>query len=148
MSAAGPAVHRTRNAVRYHESDQMGVVHHSNYVCWFELARTEMLRAHGIDYAAVERDGCLLAVVEVGLRYHAPARFGDEVVIESWVAEVERVRLRIEYAVRRDDAAGTLLCRGHTLLAAVDRELAPRRLPEELRAKLQALAGPRSASVS
>jgi acyl-CoA thioester hydrolase len=141
MNAAAPVVHRTRTAVRYHESDQMGVVHHSNYICWFELARTEMMRAHGLDYAALERSGSLLAVVDVGLRYLAPARFGDEVVIESWISEVERVRVRFDYAVKGGDAAETLLCRGHTLLACVDRSLVPRRIPEEVRAKMAALAG-------
>ncbi len=139
MSAA--IVHRTRTTVRYHETDQMGVVHHSNYVCWFELGRTEMMKAHGLDYAELERSGCLLAVVDVGLRYVAPARFGDEIVIESRVAEVERVRVRFEYAVRRADAAGTLLCRGHTLLAGTDRGLRPRRLPEAVRSRMAALAG-------
>lgn len=144
-------VHRTRTAVRYHETDQMGVVHHSNYICWFELGRTEMMRAHGLDYAALERGGSLLAVVDVGLRYLAPARFGDEVVIESSITEVERVRVRFEYAVRRvagdgggdgdGDGEGTLLCRGHTLLACVDRQLVPRRIPEPTRAVMLALAG-------
>lgn len=141
MNAAAPVVHRTRTAVRYHESDQMGVVHHSNYICWFELARTEMMRAHGLDYAALERSGSLLAVVDVALRYLAPARFGDEVVIESWISEVERVRVRFDYAVKSGDAAATLLCRGHTLLACVDQSLVPRRIPEEVRAKMAALAG-------
>jgi len=141
MNAAAPVVHRTRTAVRYHESDQMGVVHHSNYVCWFELARTEMMRAHGFDYAALERSGSLLAVVDVGLRYLAPARFGDEVVIESWISELERVRVRFDYAVRSGDAAARILCRGHTLLACVGRDLVPRRIPEDVRAKMAALRG-------
>lgn len=137
MSAT--ARHRTRTSVRYHETDQMGVVHHSNYVRWFELGRTEMMRAHGFDYAAMERDGVSLAVVEVALRHHAPARFGDDVVIETWIASVERVRVRFEYAVRATDAAGTLLCRGHTLLAGVDRALVPRRIPEPVRARMAEL---------
>jgi acyl-CoA thioesterase FadM len=81
-------------------------------------------------------------VVDVGLRYLAPARFGDEIVIESRIAEVERVRDRFEYVVRRADAASTLLCRGHTLLAGTDRELRPRRLPESVRAKMRSLTAP------
>ncbi|MBL8840126.1 MAG: acyl-CoA thioesterase [Planctomycetes bacterium] len=141
MNAATATVHRTATSVRYHETDQMGVVHHSNYIRWFELGRTEMMKAHGFDYAALERDGCLLAVVDVGLRYLAPARFGEEVTIDSWIAEVERVRVRFEYLVRRVDAAATPLCRGHTLLASVDRALVPRRLPEAVRARMVALQG-------
>ena len=106
-----------------------------------KTGRTEMMKAHGFDYAALERDGCLLAVVDVGLRYLAPARFGEEVTIDSWIAEVERVRVRFDYLVRRVDAAATPLCRGHTLLASVDRALVPRRLPEAVRARMVALQG-------
>ncbi len=142
MSVAnGPGTpHRARFAVRYHETDQMGVVHHSNYVCWFEVGRTEMMKANGLDYAAMEKRGFNLAVVDIGLRYLAPARYGDEVVVETWIAEVERVRVRFEYAVRRGDAGGELLCRGHTLLACVDRSLVPRRIPAEDRERMAALA--------
>ena len=137
-----PTTHRLRAAVRYNETDQMGVVHHSEYVNYFELGRTEMMKQYGLDYAAMERRGVLLAVIEVGVRYLKPARFGDELLIETWVAEVERVRVRFEYAVRRAGEPEALLCRGHTVLACVDPQLAPRRLPEEDRARLIALAAP------
>jgi acyl-CoA thioester hydrolase len=141
---SGPSPHRTRFAVRYNETDQMGVVHHSEYVNYFELGRTEAMSAHGLDYAEMERSGALLAVVEVGLRYVKPARFGDELVVETRVTEVERVRVRFDYAVLRaakPGAAEELLCRGHTLLACVDRSLAPCRLPDATRAKMLELAG-------
>ena len=127
----------------------MQVVHHSQYVNYFELGRTEMMRESGLDYADMERRGALLAVVEVGLRYVKPARFGDELVIETRLTEVERVRVRFEYAVLRAgstggaDAKAELLCRGHTLLACVDRELTPRRLPETDRERMVALVAPR-----
>jgi acyl-CoA thioester hydrolase len=123
----------------------MQVVHHANYVNYFELGRTEMMSASGLDYASMERRGVLLAVVEVGLRYVKPARFGDELVIETRLTEVEHVRVRFDYDVRRagpgEGHAGELLCRGHTLLACVDRDLSPRRLPEEDRARMVALLG-------
>ena len=120
--------------VRYHESDQMGVVHHAVYVTWFEAARVEAMRSLGIDYAELERAGQLLAVVDVGLRYRAAVRFGDDVEIESWVAERDRVRVRIEYVVWRREQGGqrTLACTGHTLLAHVDSALKPRRIPASL----------------
>jgi len=130
LPGARGSPHVTRVAVRYHETDQMHVVHHSQYVNYFELGRTEMMRASGLDYAGMERRGVLLAVVEVGLRYLRPARFGDELAIETSITSVERVRVRFDYSVRRAGADGELLCRGHTLLACVDRELAPRRLPD------------------
>ncbi len=130
-------------AVRYHETDQMQVVHHAQYVNYFELGRTEMMRASGLDYADMERRGVLLAVIDVGLRHVKPARFGDELVIETRIVEVERVRVRFEYAVLRAGATEELLCRGHTVLACVDRSLAPRRLPEPERARMAALVAPR-----
>lgn len=135
-----PRPHRTEAAVRYHETDQMGVVHHSQYVNYFELGRTEMMRAHGLDYAAMERSGALLAVIEVGLRHLEPARFGDRLVIETRITRVERVRVRFDYAVLRAGEPEATLCRGHTLLACVDRALRPRRLPEEVRERMAALA--------
>ncbi len=143
MSAdeSGPRVHRTSTLVRYHETDQMGVVHHSNYICYFELARTEMMKAHGLDYAEMERRGFLLAVIEVGLRYVKPARFGDELVIETRLTEVERVRVRFDYEVVRGAEPRELLCRGHTLLACVGRDLVPCRIPEEERRRMAELTG-------
>lgn len=138
-ASARPAHHRLRVAVRYNETDQMGVVHHSQYVNYFELGRTEMMGAHGFDYAEMERTGVLLAVVDVGLRYLKPARFGDELLIETRIASVERVRVRFDYAIRRA-GQDELLCTGHTLLACVDRALVPKRLPEVIRAKMAVLA--------
>jgi acyl-CoA thioester hydrolase len=130
------APHRTTFSVRYNETDQMGVVHHSEYVNYFELGRTEMMRAHGLEYAEMERRGVLLAVVDVALRYLRPARFGDELVVETRIAEVERVRVRFEYEVKVGDE---VVCRGHTLLACVGRDLVPKRLPDEDRARMAAL---------
>jgi acyl-CoA thioester hydrolase len=107
-----------------------------------------MMRESGLDYAAMERGGALLAVVEVGLRYVKPARFGDELLIETRLVDVERVRVRFEYTVLRaagDAAAPEVLCRGHTLLACVGRDLAPRRLPEDVRERMVALAAPPAA---
>jgi len=129
--------HSTPLHVRYHETDQMGVVHHANYVNWFELGRTEFMRAHGLDYAEMERRGVLLAVADVGLTYLKPARFGELVTVESRLSSVERVRVLFEYEVKR---GADLLCRGHTLLACVGRDLKPQRIPEADRAKMVALA--------
>jgi acyl-CoA thioester hydrolase len=95
-----------------------------------------MMRAHGLEYAEMERRGILLAVVDVALRHLKPARFGDELVVETRIAEVERVRVRFEYEVKRGDE---VLCRGHTLLACVGRDLVPFRLPEADRARMAAL---------
>src|SRR2546421_8214760 len=89
--------------VRYAETDQMGVVHHANYLVWFELARSEFCRAHGIDYRQMEAEGFVLPVVEARVRYVSPARYEDEVVVHATVMEVRRRILKIAYEVRRDD---------------------------------------------
>jgi acyl-CoA thioester hydrolase len=79
----------------------------------------------------------LLAVADVGLTYLKPARFGDLLTVESRLSSVERVRVLFEYEVKRADE---VLCRGHTLLACVGRDLKPTRIPEEDRARMAALA--------
>ena len=140
-SHAPPIVHRCEIRARYGESDQMGVVHHAVYVSYFEVARTEMMRLHGLSYAEMESRGTLLAVIDVGLKYHAPAHFDEPLAVETWVAEAGRVKVRFEYRVLREDAGGPrLLCSGHTVLACVNRELAPRRLEDADRELLQRLA--------
>jgi acyl-CoA thioester hydrolase len=127
-------VHRSTFPVRYHESDQMGVVHHAVYVHWFEVGRTAAMKERGLDYAELERRGVLLAVIDVGLRYLAPARFGEEVVVETRITRVERVRVRLEYRVlSAGGESETLLCTGHSLLASVDPELRPIRMPADVR---------------
>src|SRR5258708_33493210 len=80
--------------VRYAETDQMGVVHHANYLVWFELARSEFCRTHGIDYRQMEAEGFVLPVVEARVRYVSPARYEDEVVVHSTVLEVRQTMLK------------------------------------------------------
>ena len=137
------AVVTTQVDVRFAETDSMGVVHHAVFVDYLEVGRTDMMAAHGLDYAVLERDGLLLAVVEVNVRYASPARFGDRVIVETLVTSVENVRVRFDYRVLRDDPRETLLASGHTVLAALDRSLKPRRVPAEVAAVLHALAGNR-----
>jgi len=87
--------------VRYAETDQMGIVHHSAYLIWFEEGRSQYLRACGADYAEVERSGAFFAVVEAHARYEAPARYGERVVVRTWVEEVRSRMLTFGYAVHR-----------------------------------------------
>src|ERR1044072_8730494 len=80
----------SRTRVRYKETDQMGIAHHSNYVVWFEIGRTDLCRASGITYREIEERGRLLVVVEIGCRYRTPFRYDDEVIIHTSVAEAPR----------------------------------------------------------
>jgi acyl-CoA thioester hydrolase len=113
----------TRTRVRYKETDQMGIAHHSNYVVWFEMGRTDLCRATGITYAEIERRGYLLVVVEIGCRYRTPFRYDEEVVIRTSVAEAGSRMLKFEYEL--SDSAGELHATGfsrHIWLDAATRK--------------------------
>lgn len=99
--------------VQYYETDQMGIVHHSNYIRWFEEARTDFLQKAGAGYDRMEREGIVSPVVSVTSRYHAPAHFGQTVSLSVRVVEYNGVRLTVEYSVR-DSETGTLLCTGRS----------------------------------
>jgi acyl-CoA thioester hydrolase len=87
--------------VRYAETDQMGVVYHSNYLIWCEIGRTDHLRELGATYAELERQGLKLAVAEAQLRYHASARYDDLVQIETWIERAQSRALTFGYEIFR-----------------------------------------------
>jgi acyl-CoA thioester hydrolase len=121
--------------VRYAETDQMGVVHHSVYPVWFEAARTAFSRAVGFPYAEWERLGVLLMVSDVSCRYRRPARYDDEVVVGVRVAEA--VSRRVVFAYRVEGPGGELLAEGVTRHLVVDRTTGrPMVLPEAFRTAL------------
>ncbi len=126
-----PVVGRTsRHAVRvcYADTDQMGFVYYGNYLRWFEIGRTEMLRQCGMSYREVEAAGIRLPVLEARCRYLKPARYDDEVVIETTLAELGRASMRFTYEVRRG-ADGELLARGETAHCFLDPHGRPVRPP-------------------
>jgi acyl-CoA thioester hydrolase len=106
-----PTRHAVDVEVRYAETDQMGVVHHANYLIWFELARTGLCALSGYDYPGIERAGYRILVTEAELRYHRGARYGDRVRVEVWLDRLESRGLRFGYDVRRD---GDRLASGRT----------------------------------
>jgi len=111
----------------------MGVVYHANYLVWLEVARTDLVRANGITYAELERQGYALAVAELSIRYRAPARYDDDVVVTATLREVRSRSLRIDYEVTRAD--GTLLATAYTALVSIDTDTArPVALPPPIRA--------------
>jgi acyl-CoA thioester hydrolase len=133
---------RTRVRVRYAETDCMGRAYHSNYLVWFECGRVELLRAKGFDYARVEREqDCYLPVFEAHVKYLAPALFDDEIEITTRIADYSFVRIAFAYEARRL-RDGILCAEGRTVLAAVDRNGEPRKLPADLRAYLESLPLP------
>ena len=112
-----PAVGQARVRVRYAETDQMGVVYHANYLVWFEIGRVELMRQRGLNYKEMEsEDDCGIAVVEVRARYKAPARYDDELIIETTVLKARGPIIRFAYKVLRV-TDGLLLCEGETVIS-------------------------------
>ena len=121
--------HEIEIDVRYYETDGQGVVHHANYFQYFELARVEMLKAMGHDYADLERDGIFLVVHSIACKYHRPARFGDRLQIQTKVVRATPARIEHAYQV---SAGGKLLAEANSTIACVDHEGNVRRMPEML----------------
>ena len=138
-SAARGTRCETEVEVRYAETDKMGVVHHANYVIWFELARTHLCALSGFHYAEIERLGYLLMVTGVEVRYRHPAAYGDRVRVACWADRLASRGIRFAYEVRRGDV---LLATGHTDHVWVDAATGrPCRTPAQVRAPFERLAG-------
>jgi acyl-CoA thioester hydrolase len=121
--------------VRYPEVDRMGVAHHANHFIWFEIGRTELMRARGIDYRRLEDEGIFLPVIEAACAYHAPARYDDLLRVRTHVETASGVRVSFSYRIE-SEPDGRLLASGSTRHAAVDRDGRPRRLPATLKGLL------------
>ena len=107
-------VYETKLRVRYAETDQMGVVYHSNYIIWFEVGRVEMLRSLGFTYREMEKqDGTHIAVVDVRCRFKAPALYDDSITVRTRLLNVRDSLLHFGYEILRE-ADGTLLAEGET----------------------------------
>jgi acyl-CoA thioester hydrolase len=116
--------------VRYAEVDRMGLLHHANYLVYFEQGRTELLRTLGMSYRDLEDQGYLLVLTKLEVRYRRPARFDDVLTVRTTAVKTTAVRIDHRYEVFRD---GELLTEGTTTLACVDRDGRPQPLPELLR---------------
>ncbi len=125
--------HQHRFRVLYGDTDMMGVVYYANYLRFFEAGRNELLRAAGLDYRRFEAMGFLLPVTEAKTRYHAPARYDDELELTTTIEQVRFGSLRLSYLLER---GSELLATGETTHACVDRAGRVVRIPAELRAVL------------
>ena len=132
---------RTEVTVRYAETDMMGVVYHGNYLPWFEIGRTTLLKQQGLPYRQLEADGFRLPVLEVSAKYLRPAVYDDTVTIITTMRERPLLRIRLEYEVRRGDE---LLATGSTVHAFIDRTGRPVRPPPAFAEKMSALFGAQS----
>jgi acyl-CoA thioester hydrolase len=118
----------TRVRVRYAETDQMQVVYHSNYLIWFEIGRVEFIRQLGLDYKSMEEEGCGIAVVDAHVRYRTPARYDDELVIETRLLAARGAVIKFGYVIRRVSDE-LLLCEGETVHVVVGGDMKKRSLP-------------------
>jgi acyl-CoA thioester hydrolase len=124
-------MNETRLRVRYAETDQMGVVYHSNYLIWFEVGRVELMRQLGFSYRDMEReDGRFIAVAEAKCRYRAPVYYDQEVVVRTWLKKVRESVVVFSYELLQADS-GTLLAEGETTHIVTDLNMKVAPLPEK-----------------
>jgi acyl-CoA thioester hydrolase len=136
--AATPAylTSQTTITVRFCETDLMGIVHHANYLIYFEAGRVDWLRRRGISYESWVKRGIHLPVVETRVRFRKAARFDESLVLETTCLGVTRVTVEFGYVMTRS-LSDVRICEGETLLACVGDDLAPKRVPEDIAAVLR-----------
>lgn len=135
-------VDETTLRVRYAETDTMGVVHHSHYIIWFEVGRSNFMRNAGLSYAEIEKTGYYFRIAEIGARYLAPAFYDELVTVRTWVSDLHSRGVTFAYAVVKPaDSASNgseqTLVTGFTKLICTDRAGQVRRIPDSLRSALQ-----------
>ncbi|RME09507.1 MAG: acyl-CoA thioesterase [Ardenticatenia bacterium] len=128
-------VHETSFRVRYAETDQMGIVHHTAYIVWFEEGRSDFLRAYNMPYSRMEREGIVLPVTECYARYVAPARYDEVVTVRTWIQEFKSRKIVFAYEVIGED--GRLCAEGYTAHICIDPEGRVQRFPKTLREAAQ-----------
>lgn len=134
---------RTQITVRYAETDMMGIVYHGNYLPWFEVGRTTLLKECGFPYRELEAQGYLLPVVELGSKFFKPAVYDDTVTIITRVKERPLLRIRLDYEVRRGD---DLLVTGFTVHGFINKTGEPIRPPVGFTEKMRELFRPENQS--
>jgi acyl-CoA thioester hydrolase len=133
----------TEVRVRYAETDQMGIVYYANYLVWFEIGRVELLRSLGLAYSQLETDHqCILPVIEATCRYKSPARYDDQILIETRPSLLRQSVVKFAYRILRRASEGEepmLLAEGETVHVVCDDQLNKKPLPEEHAAALRAI---------
>ena len=123
-----PHISESRFRVRYAETDQMGMVYYANYLIWMEVGRTDFCRECGFSYKDLEREEqAFLTVAEANCRYLAPARYDDEILVET---EITRLRSRITEFTYRIKSGAKMLAEGHTVHVVIGKDGRPRSMPE------------------
>ena len=127
---------QTRLRVRYAETDQMGVVYYANYLVWMEVGRVELVRTLGFQYKDLEQtDGLYLSVIDAQCRYVYPARYDQEIVVETKIVKATSRTVEFGYSIRSAEPE-RLLAEGSTRHIWLNREWKPTTLPERYRTAL------------
>ena len=121
--------------VRYAEVDRQNAVHHSRYAVYFEMGRTELLRQNGYEYRDLEEQGIFLVIARLECRYRAPARYDDELLLQTTLVRADHVRIEHGYELTRP-GDGVLIATARTTLVHVDGEGKLQRIPQVLQAAL------------
>lgn len=129
-------VSRSQIQVRYAETDMMGIVYHGNYLPWFEVGRTTLLRENGFPYRELEADGYFLPVIELGVKYQRPARYDDTLTVVTQLRERPVLRIRLEYEVFRGEE---LLVTGFTVHTFINKAGEPVRPPPAFAEKMRTI---------
>jgi acyl-CoA thioester hydrolase len=116
--------------VRYAETDRMGLLHHANYLVYFEQGRTELLRTMGFSYRDIEDQGFYLVLTKIQVRYKSPAYYDDLLTLRTTVTRTTLVKIEHKYEILRD---GIVLAEGESTLGCVDRQGKVQPLPDSLR---------------
>jgi acyl-CoA thioester hydrolase len=127
--------------VNYSETDQMGVVYHARYAVWLDIARTEYLRQAGMSYRDLEAMGFFLAVADLTMRFHRPARYDDRVRVRCWVRDLASRRVTFGYSLTHADT-GELLVSAETRMLSLNHDFVPTRLPVEVSRLLRVVPDP------
>jgi acyl-CoA thioester hydrolase len=114
----------TRFTARYAETDQMGIIHHSNYAVWFEAGRTDFLKKAEVSNTDIEAKGILLPLYEMNCQFKSPAKYEDEIIVVTSLKQISRVRLCFSYQVLNAESQ-VLLATGETMHAWTDKALKP-----------------------
>ena len=130
------AQHELELRVRYAETDQMGVVYHTNYLVWCEIGRTELIRQlTGVSYAQLEEQGVALAVADLSIRYHGAAKYDNRILVRTTLTDARSRSVAFEYLISNAET-GERLASARTVLVSLDARGRPVVMPEDLRRRL------------
>lgn len=121
--------HTTEIRVRYNETDAMGYLHHSNYLSYFEIGRTELFRAQGGSYRRMEELGLYFVVAKIEVRYRRPARYDDQLLLKTEISRITPAKLEHHYCLMRESE---VLTEADSVIACVNRSGEVQRIPEDL----------------